>query len=73
MTEEFIKEFKRNLIIYSPDYWESEFGSCEDTYSCEILKLERNTILYAYLQGDRTAAGIFGKIPNFLRMPVKDI
>lgn len=73
MTEEFVKEFKRDLIIYSPDYWKSEFESFEDTYSCETLRLEKNIILYSYSQENRLASGIFGNIPNFLRMPVKDI
>ena len=76
--EEFVKEFKKDLIIYRPEYWTAERKELESNYRCEHLTCERGKIVYdcscTSEIGTYSAAGIISEtVEDFLRLPIRDI
>lgn len=73
--EEFIKQFKRDIILYSEDYWCLENETHVPVYTCENLILEQDQIIYSYykLEDNEKAGIIYDSKDEFLKADINSI
>lgn len=72
--EEFIKQFKRDLILYANDYWDLEKETQEPIYMCENLIYERGNIIYSFQNLEGHSVGIIcDSKESFLKSDIEDI
>ena len=73
--EAFIKQFKRDIILCSEDYWRLEKETREPVYTCENLILEQNQIIYSYyrLDDNEKAGIIYSSKDEFLKADINNI
>lgn len=64
---ELIKEFKRDIIRFKPEYWTIESGNGDE------FILERGKILYnkTGTEEGNSAVGIIADVKEFIKMPCK--